>query len=330
LNDAYYDLLATRAHDLLNDEVSVEDFLYLLHDKELEFTSGERFTYSNSGYFLLGQIVEATSGMAYPEFIGTAITTPLEMRSTTYLDPIGITPGRVRAYLDDEGGYINNPYMSLAASYTFASGALESSVDDLVRFAQALQSDELLPSESAGRMFESRTANLLPASRQYGLGSWIGQLKGRRMVWHGGDIYGFSGTMVSLPDDMIFVAILTNNPYFTSRDLDVLAHQAAAELFGDPFPPRVRVMLSPEQLDATIGVYRVEDGPVREISVEEGRLYLQRSGGRKVEAIPSSPLRFFFENTLSYITFERDETGRIVRLVMHRASGERETGVKVQ
>lgn len=329
LNDAYYDLLATRAHDLLNNEVDVGDFLGLLHDRELDFTPGERFKYSNGGYYLLGRIIEVVSGMSYPEFIATTITIPLKLQSTTYLDPIEIVPGRVRAYLEDEGGYINNPYAFLAASCTYASGGLESSVDDLVRLTQALHSDGLLPIELTRRMFESRTSGLLPASRQYGLGLWVGELKRRRMVWHGGDVYAFSSTMVSLPDDGIHMAIMTSNPYKTSGDLDVLARQAVAMLLDDPFPPRVRVTLSAEELDAVLGVYRVPNGPLREVSIEEGRLYLQRDGGRKIEAIPTTGARFFFEHTLSYITFERDASGEIAFLIVHRDSGARETATKV-
>jgi Beta-lactamase len=324
-DEAYYTLLAERAHDLLNDEVAVEDFLSLMKGRELDFVPGTSFRYSNGGYFLLGRIIEVVSGLTYPEFIASAITGPLEMHHTGYLDSIAIVPGRTRSYLDDEGGYINNPYAFLAANCTYAAGGLESTVEDLVRFAQALQSGELLTVESTGRMFETRTTDLLPASRQFGLGSWIGSLKHRRMVWHGGDVYGFSGTMVGWPDDGIYVAILTSNPYVSSADLDVLARQAAAILLGDPFPPRVRVTLTAEQKDRLCGVYQVPDGPVREVSVVEGRLYIQRNGGRKIEAIPAAAARFFFEHSLSYVTFERDENGRIAGLVMHRDSGEKET-----
>lgn len=233
-NADYYSLIEERAYDLLNLEVPIEDFLKLVSDKDLDFAPGSAFAYSNGGYYMLGRVIERLSGDSYQAFVEKNIVAPLGLRSTFYYDPLVIRPGRVTGYLDEGVEYINNPYEAFHGHVAYAAGGLEASVDDLARFDQALRDGKLVDPSLAGQMRVSRTAKLIHPNQQYGLGSWLRQWKGRRMEWHGGDIYGWSSTMVSLPDDGIFLALLTNNPHKSSRDLDVLAKKAAAVLIDEP------------------------------------------------------------------------------------------------
>ena len=150
------------------------------------------------------------------------------------------------------------------------------------------------------------------------------------MFWHGGDVYGFSGTVVSLPEEGIFIAILTNNPYVSSRDLDLMARRAAAVLIGDPFTEYVRVPVPLERLEILAGIYRLEDGDTREVLVEDGRLYTRRPGGGKVEALPASPTLFFFGRSLTYLTFDVQEQNRVEGMTIHRDTGDEDLARKAE
>jgi CubicO group peptidase (beta-lactamase class C family) len=313
---------------LVNDEVAVDEFLDPIIHRDFDFAPGSAFGYSNGGYYLLGRRIERASGTEYARFLSEAIFEPLPLRSTRYYSNVDVIAGRVPGYLDDDTVVIRNPYSSLPGSILYAAGGLLSSVDDLARFHIGLHGGELLSPVNTAALFTPETEEVLSGTTQYGLGFFIGRLKGRAVYWHGGDAYGFHASSFYLPDQRVYVAILSNDPRKTTRDLDPLAKRIAALVAGDPFPEWDPVTLQASQLARFEGTYRINETSVRNVIVEGSRIYTQRDGGRMLEVLPASPGTLFYPSSLSFITFEDDDAGNTARMVMHRETGEEEVARK--
>ena len=327
-DEPYYDLMEEKFFALVNDDVNIDEFLDLFTHRDLDFAPGSAFSYSNAGYYLLGRLIERASGMEYAQFLSQAIFQPLQLRSTRYYSNVDVIPGRVPGYLDDDTVVIRNPYSCLPGSILYAAGGLLSSVDDLARFHLGLHGGELLNPASTAALFTPETRGVLPGPTHYGLGFFIGRLKGKAIYWHGGDAYGFSASSFYLPDEQIFVAILSNNPRKTTRDLDPIAKRIAALVAGDPFPDWEPITLQASQLARLEGTYRIGETSARQVIVDGTRIYTQRDGGGTLEAFAAAVDILFYPSSLSYITFEADEQGNIVRMVMHRETGEQEVAWK--
>jgi CubicO group peptidase (beta-lactamase class C family) len=327
-DEPYYDLMENKFFGLVNDEVEADEFIELIVHRGFDFAPGSAFAYSNGGYYLLGRLIERASGTEYARFLSEAIIEPLDLGSTRYYSNVDVVPGRVPGYLDDDTVFIRNPYASLAGSILYAAGGLLSSVDDLARFHLGLHGGELLNSVNTEALFTPETRDVLSGTTQYGLGFFIGRLRGRTIYWHGGDAYGFHASSFYLPDERVYVAILSNNPRKTTRDLDPMAKRIAALVAGDPFPEWRPVTLQASQLARLAGTYRIGASSVREVIVDGASIYTQRDGGRRIEVFSASADTLFYTSSLSFITFEEDEGGQVARMVMHRETGEDEVAIK--
>lgn len=172
-----------------------------------EFRPGERWAYSNSGYYLLGLIIEEVSGMKYAAFLEQNIFAPLQMKHTFYGDGEEGQADRANGYTLIKRRVQKADVIAL--SIPFAAGALRSSVDDLARWDSAITQGKLLQAESWKRMSTAyRLAN--GRSSGYGYGFFLKKAAGRNVIEHGGDINGFSADAIRLPSAGLYVAILTN------------------------------------------------------------------------------------------------------------------------
>lgn len=188
--------------DLTHDEM-----LALWKDKPLDFPPGSKWQYSNSGYYLLGLIIEKVSGMTYAEFLDQNIFRPLGLSHTRYDKPEDIIPDRAAGYEDVENKLTNAAYLSMALP--FAAGALVSTVDDLARWSAALFDGKLISRASLQRM---TTPYKLPSGETtgYGYGLGISAHAGHRVVSHAGGINGFQSALLVLPEEHIVAVVLSN------------------------------------------------------------------------------------------------------------------------
>ncbi len=293
--------------DLTTDEL-VESFESL----PMDFAPGERFSYSNSGYVLLGAIIEAVSGQSYAEFIRERIFEPLGMEDSHY-GGHQIIPKRVSGYTAEGDGYVNAGYISMTQPH--AAGSLLSTVDDLARWNAALAAGELISEESYERMTTPFTLKDGEATT-YGYGFSLITLRGHRAIAHGGGIHGFNTFAARLPEEGIYVAALSNYPG-GGMGPGPLALKAAALTAGDPFPEFRPAPVPSATLERYVGVYRIDEQSTRTVTVEEGKLYTQRSGGTKIEAIPHSETGFFYEQSLTHFEIVLDEAGKVSHMLMY-------------
>ena len=204
--------------DVKRDDLPPDAVIALFEDEPLEFPPGEQFKYVNSGYFLLGQIIEAVTGKTYEQFLQKNIFEPLGMETTQTESVYRIIPRRASGYNFVEGEFIRCGFLNM--DHIQGPGNLRSTVDDLAKWDAALYTERLLPAASLEMMWTPNTlAN--GESTHYGFGMGIGELEGHRMIAHRGNINGFDAYGLRLPDSRIYVALLMNhgNPEVGSGDL---------------------------------------------------------------------------------------------------------------
>lgn len=178
---------------------SQAELIALFSDQELQFEPGSAFNYSNSGYFLLGMILEAAYDMPYDQLLETELFEPLELDQTGYCDVDPSTTPRATGMRD------NAPVTSTDMSQPFAAGALCGTAPDAVAWNDALLRGLVVDTAMDQPQQLSSGANI-----PYGFGLFVGRTKWRSTVSHGGNIPGFTSRIAYYPDAELHVVILTN------------------------------------------------------------------------------------------------------------------------
>jgi len=243
--------------DVSRNYYAVDDFVTKFCSGDLQFEPGTKFHYDNSGYFVLGAILEHVTGKKYEDLLQENILTPVGMRDTGYDHWATIIAKRASGYQETFDGIENAPYLDMALPY--AAGSLYSTVEDLYKWDQALYTDKLLPADLKRKLF---TPNL----EEYGFGWAIHVIAkdqpspGKTMITHGGGINGFNTNEVRLVDDHSLIVIFNNTP---GADLNQFARDIRAILYGqEPSAPKgspvhdLRETLRTRGLDAMIAQYK--------------------------------------------------------------------------
>jgi D-alanyl-D-alanine carboxypeptidase len=311
----------------MREDLKPADVVALFKDKPLEFNPGEKWAYDNSGFFLLGMIVEKVSGKSYEDFVEEEIFHKLGMTHSRYGHPEEIVPRRAAGYSKDEKSFENASFISM--TQPFAAGALMSTVDDLAIWDRALSGDRektLLTKASLDRMF---TAARLKSglSTHYGYGMGVSDFQGKRLLQHGGDINGFTTDVTRVPEERLFVAILSNNDASDPRP-DAVALRIVAKALGKPLEERRPVPLDAKLLDEYVGVYRFDGKTVRTITREGGKLFWQRAPRPKRELFAAGRDDFYFPEDGTAVRFHRDAQGKVAGATLEPGFGAEESGVK--
>lgn len=295
---------------LWRKDFTVKELIDLFKDKPMTFEPGRSWAYNNSAYVLLGAIIEKVSGLTYERFVEERLFKPLGMTSSCYDRTDRIIPRRVAGYQADAKGFVNAPYLSMTQPY--AAGSLASTVDDL-----AVWSDAVFGGKAVGRdwLDKAWTPYKLAngESSGYGYGWFIADFAGHRSIEHGGGINGFSTYEMTLPEDGIFIAILTNSAV-AGRDPEPRAVKIAWLVLGLPEPERKAVAVPAAELDKIAGVYANERGQEYYFSRDGAKLFAQRQGGAKNEIYPASATEFFLKDNPARFRFVPDDAGRIAGL----------------
>jgi CubicO group peptidase (beta-lactamase class C family) len=195
----------------------------VFRDVPLDFPPGEKYRYSNSGYHLLGLIIEKLSGQPYAQFLAQNIFAPLGMRHSGVDDAVTLVPGRASGYDWSFNAFVKPGDMSMTSGY--ASGGLYSTTADLLRWDQALYTDKLVAGKTRDEMF-------MPLLNGYGYGWQIGEKSGRRTIAHAGSLNGYSSYILRLPGQRVTVIVLSNSD---STSATKVANNLAAINFGEEY-----------------------------------------------------------------------------------------------
>jgi CubicO group peptidase (beta-lactamase class C family) len=285
-----------------------ESIIARVKDRPLDFKPGEKFNYSNSGYIVLGMIIEKVSGKSYAEFLDENIFKPLKMDNTGYDSTSRIIPNRAEGYGQNAGKLINASFIDM--SVPFAAGALESTVGDLYIWDQALYSDRLLTEKSKSQMFT-------PSKGTYAYGWNVDAVFNHKRISHGGGIPGFATFIERFPDDHVTIIVLSNFDFANSgkigRDLAALVFGQQLETPREP----LAVKLDPKILDSYVGEYQVTADHTLVVTRDGDHLRGQFAG-QALELIPESDTQFFTKLGDLKLTFVKDASGRIAKVIMRQ------------
>jgi len=306
-------------------DMSLGSLVDMFKNQPMDFKPEERWLYNNSGYILLGAIIEKASGQSYEDFIEKKIFEPLGMKDSYYDRTEQIIPKRVKGYQRTANGFQNAPYLSMTQPY--AAGSLASTVDDLAIWDIAVWSNKLIKKESLAK---AHTPHKLADGRStaYGYGWSLGSFEGHRTVEHGGGIHGFATYVLSMPDDGVYVAILTNGSAGPKLSPQRLAIQVAGIAVDKPVQEPQAISLTPEQLKRYAGVYSVRENQDHTISLEGNQLSWQPKGGPKTAIYPLSETEFAVTDSLTRLAFVLDSNGAATRLVIRPRVGMEEAAAK--
>jgi CubicO group peptidase (beta-lactamase class C family) len=253
----------------------------------LAFEPGAKFAYNNTGYILLGYIIEKLSGQSYADYLQTHIFTPLGMKHSGYDVSAAILPGRAAGYDVEQGVWTNADYLSMTLPY--AAGSLYATLDDLLIWQEAFFADKVISRSSREAMTTSSGAN-------YGFGVGIDDLGGHKSIRHNGGIHGFSTDLSRYPADGLTVIVLAN---LGSAPSSRIADDLARLWFGLPAPPPppalVPVDLGLEALDRYVGVYELSPGFNITIARQDGVLTAQATGQSAFALTPTSATEFHYQ-----------------------------------
>ena len=310
---------------MMRKDLTLQELIDIFKNQPPDFAPDERWDYNNSAYVLLGAIIEKISGASYEEFIQKNIFDALGMKHSFYGSASRVIARRIPGYEKGNNGYQNAAYLSMTQPY--AAGSLLSSVDDLALWDAALYTNKLLKQASLQRAWTSYRLKSDEATN-YGYGWAIGEYEGHRLIMHGGGINGFITNAIRLPNEHIYVAVLTNCEGREPSPMEVSLRIAALAL-NKPMREPAAIALPENALEAYVGVYQIDEKRERVITRMAAQLYSQASGGTKKEIFPMSETVFFFKDDNSVrFHFKKDAAGKIIEMDARRYYGPREIAKK--
>lgn len=287
--------------------------------KPLDFKPGSKFSYSNSGYIVLGYIIEKASGETYAEFLQKNIFTPLGLAHTGYGTDHPAGKDHAQGYIYSGGKFVDSYFIDM--SVPFSAGALYSTTLDLYRWDQSLAAGKLLSKRSFEEMFHPYVALPGPPASlttYYGFGWFISTAFGRREIWHEGTISGFTSINSWFRADDAFVITLNNTQ---SPHIFEISRALTAILFSEPYetPRQYRaIMLTPDVLDHYVGQYQLAPGLILTVQREGPQLIAQATGQPPAPIYPESKTEFFYKVVDAQLTFDLGPHGVATGLMLHQ------------
>ena len=301
--------------------ITTEQLIDVFKNEPVDFPPGSKYQYDNSGYVLLGAIIEKITGRPWYEAVERRLAGPLGLKSIRYGVEESRTSGMAVGY-SSEGGKIVPP-MPLHMSSPHAAGSLIGSVVDFARWNQALHKGKVLAAPEYARMI---APTKLPDGKlaPYGFGIGLGQLQGFATLLHSGDTAGFSTSTIYVPSEDLFVAVFTNSDQPAVSPM-VARMKIAAIALGKPFEEFRKLVRPPSEFEPLLGVYTF-DGGERRFFAKDGKLFTRRSGGDDEEVFAAGKDRFFYgPTTLTWFEIKRVPVGQPVMTVYQGAEQKVET-----
>ncbi len=290
-------------------------FFDIINKHSLDFKPGTQFSYDNSGYYLLGLIIEKVTGKSYEQNVRDIIFTPLQMNHSLF-DFKHVSDTNIAT------GYqtLNDSIQKKASAWrwdstvTYAAGGIWSTTGDMYKWAQAIANKKILSAESWKAM-------LTPHLEKYGYGVFIDSLFGKKTISHGGGIPGFIAYLCYYPDEDITIILLNNWGWFNDA-LNGINADLSAIIFHKPYElmsNHVGIKLPDDVLKKYTGQYDFDKKHHVYITLENGQLQMEAPQG----GLPKSPLfaedetNFYLKIINARIEFVKDASGNITQLISH-------------
>lgn len=305
-------------------DFSKDSMVKFFMNDSLLFEPGTDWSYTNSGYMLLGLIVEKVSGILLNEYLKKIIFTPLGMVNTTVGSYDSVVINSASGY--ESAGYGKfKPATYLSWNWPYAAGEIVTNVDDLLKWDNALYTDKIVKSEWLEKAW---TTFLLP-NRQitnYGFGWTVGNYQNLKFVAHGGGINGFLSDGIRIPAQQIYVVILSNA---TSKSPSDFSSDIALRVAGQLETKFTFIAINKKALEEYSGVYAMhrlggristnstDEKMYRYLTIKDDTLFSQSKGGSKNPLLHISKDLFAFKNSNTYCRFNRNKIGTVVSLEIY-------------
>jgi CubicO group peptidase (beta-lactamase class C family) len=295
-----------------------EKMLAVFKDKKLDFTPGSQYSYSNSGYMLLGYIIQKVTKQPYEKVVKEYIFDPLKMNNS----------GFDFVHLNDNNkatGYFTiSDKNSIKAelvdpSVSFAAGAIYTTTADLLKWHNGILNNTIVKRASIEKAFT-------PHKNHYGFGWIIDSINTKRITTHGGGIFGFNANIARVEQDNVCIILLNNvgNPKLEGITKDIFAI-----LYDKPYKipeSKAEIIVSPEILNKYVGTYEVVPEFKIEVNVENGQLIAQATGQPKFELFAQKENYFFLKAVEAEVEFLSNDKGIVEQLILYQ--GGRKTPAK--
>uniref|UniRef100_UPI001F4C637D serine hydrolase domain-containing protein n=1 Tax=Psychroserpens damuponensis TaxID=943936 RepID=UPI001F4C637D len=306
--------------NLARTDMTPTELIDKFKNEPMEFDPGTQYNYNNSGYILLGHIIEVVSGQTYADFIQTKIFDKVGMNHSYYGSMVDLIPNRASGYSQTENGFRNADYLSLTLPY--AAGSIMSTTGDLLKWQNAISANTLIKKSTLEKAINGSTlatGETIP----YGYGWLKGDINGSRTVEHSGGIFGYSTNGIFLPEENVYVVGLSNCDCGNVGDLTT---NIAAMAIGKPFPKKEdAISLTTTQLSKWVGAYEFE-GAIRHITLKDNQLFSQREGSVNLKIYPMTETNFIFDGGSTMYDFYTENGNRMVTM---KANGNPTTGTGI-
>ena len=291
-----------------------EEILARFRTQPLAYTPGEKFEYSNSNYVLLAMVIEKVTGQPYESVLRQRILGPLDMNATGVVRRESILPQHATGYRPGRTGSpeVDSP---IDESWSFGAGSLYSTVGDLQKWSEALDSGKVLPQATLARMWQ-------PVKGEYGYGWQIPALSlgrsNRRVVQHTGLVTGFVTVLQRFTDEHLTVIVLANNLASQPRRV---AQSLASLALGEHFVPsfdRDTVELTPQILHRYAGDYEL-GGTIYTVTTHDGRLFVHdplHPEYPELELVAASETELFLRDSGGEMIATQDGHGRVTGFIL--------------
>jgi len=288
---------------------SREKIMALFKDKPLDFSPGTGWNYSNSGYSLLGYIIEAVTKKPYSQAVRKYIFTPLHMTHSGFDFTHLKKKEKATGYFSLDG---NKPAIApiVDSSVSFSAGAIYSTVGDLYLWHKALQKNTVLSKAQQEKAYT-------PVKNKYGYGWGIDSIEGKRSVSHGGGIHGFITEISRVPEDDVCVILLSN----ASDPLGDISKNIFAILYGKEYVlPKERIVmkLPEEKLKQYEGEYELNKNLHVIINLKDGELIAIPTGQRPEVLYAEKEDLLFLQSQDIQLEFTRNEKKEVDGFILHQ------------
>ncbi len=291
----------------LDKPTNTAQLIATFKDAKPDFAPGTDWAYDNSGYVLVGAVIEAVTGQPWYVYLGRTLFEPLGMTHTGYGADPKFAAQQVHGYSLKDGKVV--PAKVISMTIPSAAGGLVSTVDDLLKWNRALHEGRVLQSATYTQMI---TPVGKAVEANYGFGVERTTVQGHLMLEHDGGIFGFESMLEYVPGQDISVVVLQNNDSNDDyKGPDTIARKLAAAALGQPYPASTPIAVSVTTLKQSEGVYRIDAHSARVLRVVDGRLTAQRTGGQRSVLIPIAADEFLYSNGLDRFTVQRNAAGTV-------------------
>jgi CubicO group peptidase (beta-lactamase class C family) len=289
-----------------------EEQIRFISEKPMDFDPGTRHQYSNTGYIMLGQIIEKASGQPWEQFLAEQLFAPAGMINTRADSNTALIAKRASGYSTRSGKPLNANYIDMHIPNV--AGALVSTTGDLYKWDRALASGKLLAEAGMKKMFT-------PDKNNYAYGWGVAEFQGKPSQSHGGGIEGFSTHIQRLPTDDSLIVVLSN---FEDGQVGPVSRGLAQLLNGqNPEIPQERheIQLDSAALDEYIGTYQLAPTFALVVTKEGNQLMTQATGQGKIPIFAESKDTFFPKAMPATLVFTR-ENGKVTGLILKQGGRE--------